>query len=86
MTFGLYEFDEGASIHEHSHPHEEVWQVLEGELDITIAGITRRAGPGFAGIVQPDTLHSIKAVTNGRAMVVNYPSRSIAPVAREARS
>lgn len=53
MTFGHYEFDAGASIHEHSHPQEEVWQILEGELEITIDRITRRAGPGFVGIVPP---------------------------------
>jgi quercetin dioxygenase-like cupin family protein len=36
MTFGHYVFDAGATIHTHDHPEEEVWQVLEGELEITI--------------------------------------------------
>src|SRR6201998_3369533 len=73
MTFGHYEFEAGASIHEHFHPQEEVWQVIEGELEITIDGVTRRSGPGSVGIVPPDTLHSIKAISDGRAIVVDYP-------------
>lgn len=75
MTFAHYEFDAGASIHEHSHPQEEVWQIIEGEVDITIDGVTRRAGPGFAGVVPPDTLHSLKAISGGKAIVVDYPLR-----------
>jgi quercetin dioxygenase-like cupin family protein len=73
MTFAHYEFDAGSSIHEHSHPEEEVWQVIEGELEITIDGVTRRAGPGSAGIVPPDTLHSVRAISDGKAIVVDYP-------------
>lgn len=77
MTFGHYEFDAGASIHEHFHPQEEVWQILEGELEITIDGVTRRAGPGFVGIVPPNTLHAVKAISVGRAIVVDYPVRNL---------
>jgi len=73
MTFAHYEFDAGSSIHEHSHPEEEVWQVIEGELEITIGGVTRRAGPGSAGIVPPNTLHSVRAISDGKAIVVDYP-------------
>jgi quercetin dioxygenase-like cupin family protein len=73
MTFAHYEFDAGSSIHEHSHPQEEVWQVIEGELEITIGGVIQRSGPGSAGIVPPDTLHSVRAISNGKAIVVDYP-------------
>jgi quercetin dioxygenase-like cupin family protein len=75
MTFGHYDFDAGAEIHAHSHVQEEVWQVLEGELEITIAGVAHRAGAGFVGIVPPDTSHSVKALTKGKAIVVDTPLR-----------
>jgi quercetin dioxygenase-like cupin family protein len=78
MTFAHYEFAAGSSIHEHSHPQEEVWQVIEGELEITIGGSTERARPGFVGIVPPDTLHSVKAISQGKAIVVDYPLRTTA--------
>ena len=75
MSFVQYEFDAGSSIHEHSHPQEEVWQIVEGELDITIGGVTRRAGPGFAAIVPSHAKHSVVAVTDGRVFIVDYPLR-----------
>jgi quercetin dioxygenase-like cupin family protein len=50
MTFAYYSVVAGATIHEHSHPNDEVWNVLEGELEITIDGKTRRVGPGGAAV------------------------------------
>jgi hypothetical protein len=33
MTFGHWEIAEGAAdLHEHEHPQEEVWNVVEGEI------------------------------------------------------
>ncbi len=76
VTFAHYEFESGSSIHEHFHPQEEVWQVMEGELEVTVDGVVRIAGPGMAAIVPPNVPHSIKALTNGKAIVVDYPLRS----------
>ena len=73
MTFAHYEFDAGSSIHEHFHPQEEVWEIVEGELEITIGGVTHRAGPGFAGIVPSNTVHAVRAISDGKAIVVDYP-------------
>ena len=75
MTFAHYEFDAGASIHEHSHPQEEVYEIIEGELDITIAGVTQRLRPGLVGIVPSNALHAVKAISSGRLIVVDYPLR-----------
>ena len=75
MTFGHYVFEAGSTIHEHSHANEEVWNVIEGQLEVTIGGKTQLAGPGFVAIVPPDTPHFVRAVSNGRAIVVDYPLR-----------
>jgi quercetin dioxygenase-like cupin family protein len=75
MTFAHYEFDAGSSIHEHFHPEEEVWQIVEGELEITIDGVTKRVVPGFVGIVPSNTPHSVKAISIGKAIIVDYPLR-----------
>jgi len=75
MTFAHYEFDRGASIHEHFHPQEEVWQVMEGELEMTIDGVAQIARAGMAGVVPPNVRHSVKALTDGRALVVDHPAR-----------
>ena len=78
MTFAHYEFDAGSSIHEHAHPQEEVYEVLAGELEITIGGVTRRVGAGLVAIVPPHTLHSVRAITSGKLIVVDYPLRELA--------
>src|SRR5262249_54598144 len=67
MTFAHYEFDAGASIHEHFHAQEEVWQIIEGEVEITIDGITRRVSAGAAGVVPSNVRHSVKALSSGKA-------------------
>jgi quercetin dioxygenase-like cupin family protein len=75
MTFAHYDFKRGASIHEHFHPQEEVYEVIEGELEITIDGVAQIAGPGLVAIVPANARHSAKAITDGRAIVVDYPAR-----------
>jgi len=75
MTFGHYEFDAGSSIHEHSHPNEEVWNVIKGRLEVRIGDEAQVAGPGDVALVPSDTRHSVKALTRGKAIVVDYPLR-----------
>jgi quercetin dioxygenase-like cupin family protein len=75
MTFAHYDFKRGSSIHEHFHPQEEVYEVIEGELELTIDGVKQVARPGMVGIVPSNVPHSVKALTDGRAIIVDYPSR-----------
>lgn len=77
MTFAHYDFKRGSSIHEHFHPQEEVYEVIEGELELTIEGVNRVARPGIVGIVPSNARHSVKALTDGRAIIVDYPSRDM---------
>ena len=46
-----------------------------GQLEITIAGERQVAGAGCAAVVPPDTPHSVKAFTDVRVIVVDYPRR-----------
>jgi quercetin dioxygenase-like cupin family protein len=57
------------------HPQEEVWNVIEGKLAVTIDGVEHIATPGCAAIVPPDTPHSARALSACRAIVVDYPTR-----------
>ena len=75
MTFAHYDFARGASIHEHFHPQEEVYEVIEGELEMTIDGVTQIARPGIVAIVPSNIPHRVKALTDGRANIVDYPLR-----------
>ena len=75
MTFAHYEFTAGSSIHAHFHPEEELYEVIEGQLEVTIDGRSDIAKAGVVAIVPPNTLHSVKALTDGRLIVVDHPSR-----------
>ena len=75
MTFAHYEFDKGAAIHEHFHPEEEVYEVIDGELEITIDGVAQIARPGLVAVVPSNVRHSVKALTDGRMIVVDHPRR-----------
>jgi quercetin dioxygenase-like cupin family protein len=75
MTFAHYDFKRGSSIHEHSHLQEEVYEVVEGELEMTIDGTVEIARPGLIAIVPSNARHSVKALTDGRAIIVDYPLR-----------
>lgn len=75
MTFAHYEFVGGSSIQAHYHPQEEVYEVIEGELELTIDGVAQIARPGMVAIVPSGARHSVKALTDGRAIIVDYPVR-----------
>ncbi len=75
MTFAHYDFKRGASIHEHLHAQEEVYEVIEGELEVTIDGAAEIARPGVVAIVPSNARHSVKALSDGRAIIVDYPVR-----------
>jgi quercetin dioxygenase-like cupin family protein len=75
LTFAHYDFKRGSSIHEHFHAEEEVYEVIEGKLELTIDGVAQVVYPGIAGIVPGNVRHSVKALTDGRVIIVDYPLR-----------
>jgi quercetin dioxygenase-like cupin family protein len=75
MTFVHWEFEENSTIHEHSHIQEEVWHVLEGRLEVTIDGKKHTAGPSMVAIVPSGVRHSVRTLTDGKAIVVDCPRR-----------
>lgn len=75
MTVAHYDFRRGARIHEHSHAQEEIYEVLEGELELTIDGIVHVAASGIVAIVPAHARHSVNALTSGRVIIVDSPRR-----------
>ncbi len=75
MTFAHYCFDAGSKIHEHCHSNEEVWTVIEGTLEVSVGAESLVAGPGCVAIVPGNTAHSVRAVTDGKAIVTDCPVR-----------
>lgn len=75
MSFAYYSIDAGAPLHEHSHSNEEVWNILSGDIEITIGGDVFRAGAGSVALVPPNTAHSVRAIAASVVIVVDTPLR-----------
>jgi|SRR6266511_3221945 len=75
MTFAYYEIDAGAALHAHSHANEEVWHIIEGELDLTLGEETRCVRAGYAVVLPAGTTHAVAAKRWCRAIVVGHPAR-----------
>src|SRR5271165_1139364 len=76
MTFAHYQFKRDASIHEHHHPQEEVYEVIEGDLEVTIDGVAEIARAAKVAIIPGNVPHSVRALTDGSAIIVDYPRRN----------
>ncbi|MFA6992208.1 MAG: cupin domain-containing protein [Candidatus Gracilibacteria bacterium] len=75
MTFAYWEIEKDKSLPEHSHSHEQVANMIEGEFELTINGKTKILKPGMVAIIPSNTKHSGKAVTDCKILDVFYPIR-----------
>ena len=75
MTFALWDIDAGALLPEHSHHHEQVVHLYEGEFELTVEGEPILATPGTVFAIPPNARHSGRALSACRIMDVFYPVR-----------
>lgn len=75
MTFAHWAIESGAVLPEHSHPHEQVANVIQGEFELTIDGKSQQLGPGSIGIIPSNAKHSGRAITHCHIIDVFYPIR-----------
>ena len=75
MTVAYWRFEAGVPLPEHSHHHDQITNVIEGEFDLTVSGKTSRLGPGSVAVIPPHAPHSGKAITECRIIDVFHPVR-----------
>ncbi|HEY69909.1 MAG TPA: cupin domain-containing protein [Anaerolineae bacterium] len=75
MTLVYWEIEAGAEMPLHDHPHEQVANVLEGELQLTVQGETRILKPGQVAVIGSNVPHAGKAITDCRVLDVFHPVR-----------
>lgn len=66
---------EGALLPEHSHHHEQILNVLEGTLELTVDGSTHILVPGNVMIIPPNAKHSGRVINACRVIDVFHPVR-----------
>jgi len=74
-TLAFWNIEEGALLPEHHHPHEQIANVLEGQFELTIDGVSKVYQPGTVAVIPPDALHSGKALTRCRILDIFAPVR-----------
>jgi quercetin dioxygenase-like cupin family protein len=75
MTVAYWDMDAHASIPEHSHPHEQIVNVLEGEIWLSVGGESQKLGMGSVVVIPPNVPHGGEAVVNSRLLDVFHPVR-----------
>jgi quercetin dioxygenase-like cupin family protein len=71
----LLEFEPGARVPVHDHPHEQLGYVLEGELALEIDGVEHRLRPGDAYRIAGGTPHAAWADGPCAVLDVFHPVR-----------
>lgn len=67
--------EEGALLPEHSHYNEQVVNVIEGELELTVEGKNYNLIPGNVMVLEPNVIHSGRAVKECKVVDVFHPVR-----------
>jgi len=49
--------------------------VIDGELEVTVDGQVQIAKAGLVAIVPPNVRHSVKAITDVKVVIIDYPVR-----------
>jgi quercetin dioxygenase-like cupin family protein len=76
MMLSLVEMEPRAVVEEHSHPHEQMGLMLEGEADFTIGGQQMRVTAGQMWRIPGGVLHKVVAGPRPvRALDVFHPPR-----------
>ena len=75
MTLAYWDIQKGSVLPEHSHPHEQVANLIEGTFELTIDGESKVLAPGMVAVIPSNAVHSGKAITDCRIIDVFYPVR-----------
>jgi len=75
ITIGIFALDEGIELPEHSHPHEQWSNLIEGRLEFNINGELTVLEPGMTALVPSNLTHSGKALTKCKVLDCFLPVR-----------
>ena len=75
MTLAYWNIAEGCDLPEHSHPHEQVVNVMDGTLELVVDGQSHILKNGTVFVIPSNVKHSGKAHTFCRVLDVFNPVR-----------
>ena len=75
LTLMHISFERGAIVPEHDHVHEQIVNVIEGQLELTVGGEKHLLESGKVMVVPSNVPHSGIAITDVKVIDVFYPVR-----------
>ncbi len=75
MTIASWNIKKGYSLPEHSHQHEQLSCVTEGEFELTLNGETQVLNSGKIAVIPSNAKHSGKAITDCKIIDIFNPVR-----------
>ena len=75
ITLAYFEIEEGAQLTEHSHPEEQVSNILQGKFRLNVGDETQILEPGKVAVIPGGVKHSGEALSYCRVMDVFCPVR-----------
>lgn len=75
MTIAYWDIKAGNCLPSHSHMHEQIMTLLDGEFELTVAGEPHHMVAGDVVVIESNVEHSGRSITDCRAMDVFSPVR-----------
>ncbi len=75
MTVAYWHFEPGIALPVHSHPHEQITNIVSGEFELTVDGEPIRLHGGDYLVIAPDAIHSGRSITGCDIVDVFCPVR-----------
>ena len=75
MTVAHWHFDPGIDLPKHSHPHDQITNVLDGEFELTVDGVPEILSAGHYRVIPPNAVHSGRSITACKIIDVFCPVR-----------
>ena len=75
MTEAHWRIEAGAEMPLHSHPHEQITFLIQGEFEFNLDGEKKVIGPGWGVIIPPNVPHSGIALEECVILDAFYPVR-----------
>lgn len=75
MTLSRWRIEEGATLPEHAHPHEQLSIIIEGKFEMRLDGETRRIEAGKVAVIPSNVKHSGTALTDCTILDIFHPVR-----------
>ncbi len=75
ITWAFWDVEKDAVVPEHSHHHEQIMHVLDGEFEFILNGNKKICKNGDVVVIPSNAPHSGKAITKCKLMDVFSPVR-----------